>query len=109
MLPDYCFCGLPECVNEWSLCAFSLAPLLLSVLSNSNVLVFVLPYYIFLLSLEACLFLMIQQGGEELAEAKGGKTTIRIYYVRGKPIFNKKGKSLKNKKKHTGELLQFKG
>lgn len=56
MLPDYCFCGLPECVNEWSLCAFSLAPLLLSVLSNSNVLVFVLPYYIFLLSLEACWF-----------------------------------------------------
>lgn len=52
---------------------------------------------------------MIQQGGEELAEAKGGKTIIRIYYVRGKPIFNKKGKSLKNKKKHTGELLQVKG
>lgn len=49
------FCGLPECVNEWSLCAFSLAPLLLPALSSSNVLVFVLPY-ISLLSLEACLF-----------------------------------------------------
>lgn len=75
-----------------SLCAFSLALLLLSVLSNSKVPVFILPYYIVLLSLEACLFSNeTAKGGKELAEAKGGKTIIRIYYMKGKPSFNKRG------------------
>lgn len=45
MLPNNCFYGIPECVNEWvSMCLlFGSFP---SVLSNSNVLVFVLSYFI---------------------------------------------------------------
>lgn len=50
------FCGLLSVWVDGSLCAFSLTLLPLSVLSNSKVPVFVLPYYIVLLSLEACLF-----------------------------------------------------
>lgn len=83
----YASCGLPECVNEWSLCAFSLSPLLLSVLSNSNVLVFVLPYYIFLLSLEACLFSNDTAGRGGTGRSKGWENYNQDILCEGETYF----------------------
>lgn len=34
-----------------------------------------------------------RRGGEELGEAEGGKTVIRIYHVRKKSAFNKRGRN----------------
>lgn len=92
VLSKYCASGLlflwaSECVNEWSLCAFSLAPLLLSVLSNSNVLVFILPYYIFLLSLEACLFSNDTAGRGGTGRSKGWENYNQDILCEGETYF----------------------
>lgn len=75
--------------------------LFLSVFSNSNVFVFILPYYIisYYYPLEACLFSDEPQkgsgsgkegSGEELESIEGEVTIIKIYYMRKIYIFNKK-------------------
>ena len=62
--------------------------------------VFVLSYYILLLSLSILFFSNEKQKGsgsgqkrsmEELGEAECGETVIRIYYVKGKSILKKEG------------------
>jgi hypothetical protein len=59
-----------------------------SVLCSSNVLVFVSSVF-FYTPLEACLF-SERGSGEELRGVEGGKTIIKIYYMRKKSIFNKR-------------------
>lgn len=73
--------------------------LFLSVFSNSNVFIFILPYYIvfYYYPLEACLFSNESQkgsgsgkegSGEELESIEGEVTIIKIYYMRKIYIFN---------------------
>lgn len=97
-----CFYEIPECANEWvsDPCVFfSWLLFLLFVLSNSNVLAFVLSYYVILFSnypLEAGLFSNErQEGGESGWERRWGKeeTINKIYYVKRK-VFSMKVKKI---------------
>ena len=90
-------------------CAFSWALLFLClfVLNDSNLLVFVLSYYIMLLYyIIICIILYYlrslfsnknlkgspdgRRGGEEVGNAEGAETIIRSYPVRNFSIFNKR-------------------
>ena len=74
------------------------------VFSNLNMIVFYLSYYIVFCYILLLLFSNESQKGSGLRQARrwrgpgkrvGGRTTIRIYYVKGgKSVFNKRGKKL---------------
>lgn len=85
-LPVGCFYGIPECANKQvsDFCASSWALFLLFILSNSNVLVFVLGHFIIIsekpVRVRKGMVLHSRGSGEELRGGERGEAVIRIYY-----------------------------